>query len=49
MKAIHWTHGLLDEGPRLKNGKSMLNQHGTILEGKSLSSYQKKEAKTESS
>jgi hypothetical protein len=49
MKAIHWTHGLLDEGPRPKNGKSMLNQHGTILEGKSLGSYQKKEAKTKSS
>jgi hypothetical protein len=29
----------LDEGPRPKNGKSMLNQHGTILEGKSLGLY----------
>jgi len=26
----------LDEGPRPKSGKSRLNLHGTILEGKSI-------------
>jgi hypothetical protein len=26
----------LDEGPKLKHGKSRLNLHGTILEGKSV-------------
>jgi hypothetical protein len=32
----------LDEGPRPKNGKSRQNLHGTILEGKSICSNQKK-------
>jgi hypothetical protein len=32
----------LDEGPRPKSGKSRLNLHGTILEGESIGSYQKK-------
>jgi len=36
---------LLDEGPRPKNGKSRLNLHGTILEGKSIGSDQKKKKK----
>jgi hypothetical protein len=37
-----WT---LDKGWRLKNGKSRLNLHGTILEGKSICSDPKKSIK----
>jgi hypothetical protein len=33
----------LDEGPRPKSGKSRLNLHGTILEGKSIGLDQKKQ------
>jgi hypothetical protein len=33
----------LDEGPRPKSGKSRVNLHGTILEGKSIGSDPKKE------
>ncbi len=29
----------LDEGPKPKSGKSWLNLHGTILEGKSIGSH----------
>jgi hypothetical protein len=32
----------LDEGPQLKSGKSRLNLHGTILEGKSVGLNPKK-------
>ncbi len=39
MRAIDWA---LDEGPRPKTGKSRLNLHGTILEGKSIGLNQKK-------
>ncbi len=35
----------LDEGPRPKSGKSWLNLHGTIFEGKSIGSHQKKKKK----
>jgi hypothetical protein len=47
MRTIDWS---LDEGPRPKTGKSRLNLHGTILEGKSIGLNQKKHrAKKESS
>jgi hypothetical protein len=47
MRTINWS---LDEGPRPKTGKSRLNLHGTILEGKSIGLNQKKHrAKMESS
>jgi hypothetical protein len=47
MRAIDWS---LDEGPRPKAGKSRLNLHGTILEGKSIGLNQKNtELKKESS
>jgi hypothetical protein len=42
LRAINWTHNLLDECPRPKSGKSRLNLHGTILEGKSIGSDPKK-------
>jgi hypothetical protein len=35
----------LDEGPKPKSGKSWLNLHGTILEGKSIGSHRKKKKK----
>jgi hypothetical protein len=35
----------LDEGPRPKSGKSRLNLHGTILEGKSIGLNPKKKKK----
>jgi hypothetical protein len=35
LRAINWTHELLNEGPRpKKRGKSRLNLYGTILERK---------------
>jgi hypothetical protein len=37
----------LDEDPRPKSGKLRLNLHGTILEGKSIGSGQKREFKGE--
>jgi len=39
----------LDEGPRPKSGKSRLNLHGTILEGKSIGLDQKTKSSKESS
>jgi hypothetical protein len=47
LRAINWTHSLLDECPRPKSGKSRLNLHGTILEGKSIGSDPKKKKKQE--
>jgi hypothetical protein len=41
MKIINGTHGLLGEGPRRKCGKSRLNLHGTILDGKWIDSNRK--------
>jgi hypothetical protein len=37
----------LDEGPRPKSGKSRLNLHGTILEGKSIDLDPQKSLKEE--
>jgi hypothetical protein len=39
----------LDEGPRPKSGKSRLNLHGTILEGKSIDLEQKTNSSKENS
>jgi hypothetical protein len=39
----------LNEGPRPKNGKSRLNLHGTILEGRSIGFMNKKKVQKESS
>jgi hypothetical protein len=48
MRAINWDPWSLDEGPRPKSGKSRLNLHGTIFEGKSIgSNHNQKGAKKE--
>jgi len=52
MRAINLTLWPLDKGPRPKSGKSRLNLHGTILEGKSIdiqTQKKNKSAKKESS
>jgi hypothetical protein len=52
MRAINLTLWPLDKGPRPKSGKSRLNLHGTISEGKSIdlqTPKKKNSAKKESS
>jgi len=45
MRAMNWTHGLLDEGPRPKSQILSLNLDGIILERKLIGPNPKKKLK----